>query len=94
LYAIPWHATVQINVILVLQSCTNPLEILPGPSSETFPVSSDVACNFSDTDFEEDVDVKDVFPNMYIEVDAEIKQELIPEDKSFPNIKSEIHEVS
>jgi hypothetical protein len=80
--------------MLVLQSCTDPLEILPGPSSETFPVSSDGACNFSVTDFEEDVDVKDGFLPMYEEVDVEIKQELIPEDKSFPDIKPEIPEVS
>jgi hypothetical protein len=57
-------------------------------------VSSDAACNFSDAEFEEDVDVKDGFLYINDEMDIEIKQEEIPEDENFPDIKSEIHEVN
>jgi hypothetical protein len=92
---IPCHATGHINVMLVLQSCTDPLEVLPGPSGESFPTSSDDACNFSNTEVEEDVDVKgDGFVAINEEEDIGIKQEEIAEDKNFPNIKSEPDDVS
>jgi hypothetical protein len=80
--------------MLVLQSCTDPLEILPGPSSETFPALSDVACNFRNTELE-NVDVKgDDFVAVSEVEDIGIKQEDIPKDKHFPDIKSEVDEVS
>ena len=46
-YAIPCHDRGHINFMLVLQSCTNSLHILPGLSSEKYATaasSSDVAC--------------------------------------------------
>jgi len=54
-YTIHCHDRGHINVMLVLQSCTDSPHILPGSSSETFPPLSDGACNFSNTEFEEDI---------------------------------------
>ena len=41
--------------MLVLQSYTDSLQVLPGSSGETFPTSSDGACNFNNTEVQEDV---------------------------------------
>jgi len=78
--------TGHINVMLVLQSCTDSLEVLPGSSSEMFPTSSD-GTNVSSTEVEENVVVRE-------EGFIAIKQEEIPEDINFPGIKSEPDEVS
>jgi hypothetical protein len=94
LYSIPCHATGHINVMLVLQSCTDSTKVLPGPSTETLP-TSDGACNFSNTEVEGGVDVKE---NDFIAVNKEEnmgrKEEEIPEHEIFPDIKSETDEVS
>ena len=93
-YSIPCHDRGHINVMLVLQSCTDPLHILPSSSSETFPTSSDGACNFSNIEVEEDMDVKEEgFKAIKEEVDIGIKQEEVPEDIT-SYIKSEPDEVS
>jgi hypothetical protein len=65
--------------MLVLQSSRDPLKFLPGSSSESLSKSSDGACNFS---------------NMEVEEDISIKQKEVPEDKSFPDIRSEPDDVS
>jgi hypothetical protein len=84
-----------INVILVLQSCTDSLQFLPSSSSETFPTSSDGARNFSNIEVEEDVDVKgDGFIAISEELHVGIKQEDIPEDENLPDVTSETYEVS
>ena len=47
------------NVMLVLQSCSDPLHILPGASSETNTVSSDCAYHIGNVKVEEEeVNVK------------------------------------
>ena len=80
--------------MLVLQSCSDSLHILPSSSSQTNATSGGV-CNFSNTDVEEDVDViEEIFISINEEVDRGIKQEEIPRDISFPDIKSEPDEVS
>jgi hypothetical protein len=87
--------TGHINVMLVLQSCTDPLHILPRSSSETFPTSSDGTCNISNIEVEEDMDVKEEgFISLNVEPVTGIKQEEIPEDNTFPDIKHEPDEVS
>jgi hypothetical protein len=93
-YTIPCHDRGHINVMFVLQSCTDTLHILPSPSSETFPSSSDGACNLNNTEVEEDGDViEEVFIAINKEADKGIKQEEIPEDITFPDIKPEPDEV-
>ena len=84
-----------INVMLVLQSCSDSLHILPGSSTET-NATSDGVCNFSDIEVEEDdvVVVEEDFKVIHEEVDIGIKQEEVPGDITFPDIKSEPDEVS
>jgi hypothetical protein len=59
MYTFHCHDRGHINVMLVLQSCTDSLHILPVLSNETFPTSSNGACNFSNTEVEDDVDLKE-----------------------------------
>jgi len=95
MYSIPCYNKGHINFMLVLQSGTDTPHILPGSSSETFPTLSDGACNFSNIEVEEDVDIKEEgFIAIKEEFDIGIKQEEIPEDMNFPDIKSEPDEVS
>ena len=44
--------------MLVLQSCTDSLQVLPGSSSETFPKPSDGTCDVSNVNVEEDLDMQ------------------------------------
>jgi len=55
LYTIPCQHTGHINVMLVLQSCTDSLHILPGSSSETFPTQSDGTFDVNNTAVQQDV---------------------------------------
>ena len=81
--------------MLVLQSCTDSLHILPGSSGESHATSCDGACNCSNIEVEEDVDVKEEgFIAVNEEVDIGVKQEEIPEDITFPDIKADPDEVS
>jgi hypothetical protein len=81
--------------MLVLQSCTDPLHILPGSSSEKYATPSDGACNSSGIEVEEDVDeIEEGFAAINKEVDIGTKQEEIPEDITFSGVKSEPDKVS
>jgi len=94
-YIIPCHDRGYINVMLVLQTCTDSLHILPCSSGESHATSCDGACNCSNIEVEEGVDVKeDGLIALNEEVDVDIKLEEILEDKNFPVIKSEADEVS
>jgi hypothetical protein len=87
---VPCHDRGHIIVIVVLQSCTDPLYILEGSSSETYATS----CNISNVKVEEDVGVKEmVFIALNGEVDVGIKQEEVSEDITSPDIKAEPDEV-
>jgi len=86
---IPCHDRGHINVIMVLQGCTDSLHILPGSPGESHATSSDVVCNFSNVEVEGNVDVKEEgFTAINEEADICIKQEEIPEYKTFPDIKA------
>ena len=79
---------VTLILLLVLQSCTDPLHILPGSSSVTYATP----CNISNVKVEEDVDViEEVFVAINEEVDIDIKQEEIAKDTA---LKCESVEVS
>jgi len=80
IYTIPCHDRGHINGMLVLQSCTDSLQVQPGSSRETFPTSSDDACNFSNTEFEEDVDVKG---EGFIAIKEEMDIKSEPEEVSY-----------
>jgi hypothetical protein len=78
-----------IKVMLVLQSCTDSLQVLPCSSNETYPTSSYGACDISNIGVEED---RVVIEERLIAVNKEaaigIKKE-IPRDINFPDIKAE-----
>ena len=57
-YNIPCHYRGHINVVLVLQSCSDSLRILPNTSSDTYVASPECACHFGDMKVEEDVDMQ------------------------------------
>ena len=79
-----------INVMLVLQSCADPLHILPGLSNEKYATSSDGSCSSSNIQVEEDADVVEVgFTSINKVADMGIKQEEIPEDITCSGIKSD-----
>jgi len=95
MYNFSCHDRGHINVMLVLQSSTDSLQVLPDSSIETFQTSSDGACNFRNTEVEEDVVViEEVFVRLNEDAAVNIKEEEIPEDINFPLIKSEPDEVS
>ena len=95
MYSFPCHDRGHINVILVSQICTDSLQDMPSSSSETFPTSSDGACNFNNTEVEEDIVVlEERFIATNEEAAVRIKEEEIPEDINFPDIKSEPDVVS
>jgi hypothetical protein len=87
--------TGHINVMLVLQSCTDSLRVLLNLSSETYPAPSDGTHDVGNIEVEKDVDVIEViFTAVNKEADIGIKQEEIPQDITFPDIKSEPDKVS
>ena len=93
LCAVPCHDRGHINVMLVLQSCTDPLHI--PPVSEKYAAPSDGSWNSSNIEVEDDVDViEEGFIVIINEVDVDIKQEEMPEDITFSDIKSEPDVVS
>jgi len=95
LYTIPCYNTGHINVMLVLQSCTDSLQVLPGSSCKMFPTPSVGTCDVSNTAVQQDVVVvEEGFIAVNEEAPTGIKQEEIPEDISFPEIKPEPNEVS
>jgi hypothetical protein len=67
---------------------------MAGSSTETFPTSSDGTYDVSSTEVEENVVVRDDLLAINEEVAVRIKQEEMPEDITFPDIKSEPDEVS
>jgi len=94
-FTVPCHDRGHITVMLVLQSCTDPLHILPGSSSESHGTSFNGACNFSNIEVEEDVDViEEGFISVNEEADISFKKEEILEDINLPDRKSEPDEVS
>jgi len=81
--------------MLVLQSCTDSLQVPPGSSSETSPTPSDVTCDVSNTAVQQDVlVVEECSIAVNEEAPTGIKQEEIPEDTAFPDIKLKPNEVS
>jgi len=57
-YAIPCHDRGHINVMLVLQSSSDSLHIVPSLSSETYAASSDCAYHIDIMKVEEDLNMQ------------------------------------
>ena len=86
LYTIPWHDRGHINVKLVLQSCTDSLQVLSGSSSETFPTSSDCTYDVGNMKFEEEVNIKEEEEE---EVNVKSEKVIGSEEEEFMDIKEE-----
>ena len=94
MYTIHFHDRGHINVMLVSQSCSESLRIVPGVSSDTNATSGGV-CDFRNREVEGGLYViEETFVAIHEEVDRSIKQEEIAGDITFPDIKSETHKVS
>jgi hypothetical protein len=79
--------------MLVLQSCTDPLDVLPSLPYEPYATSSHGACKIGCIE-DEDVDIiQESFISIKKE-DIDTKQEEIPEDITSRGINSEPDEVS
>jgi hypothetical protein len=86
--------TGHINVVLVLQSCTDPLYIPPGSPSETFPTPSDCTYGVGNITVERDDVKEESFIALNKEVDIGIKPEKTLEDITFHDVKAKPNEVS
>ena len=87
--------TGHIYIVVVLQSCTDSLHILPSSSSGIFAPSSDCTYDVGNTEVEEDVVViEESIIAINREADIGIKQEQTPQDITFPDIKAEPDKVS
>ena len=94
LCTIPHHGRGYFYVLFVSQRCSEPLHILPTSSIQTNATSGGV-CNFINVEAEKDVDlIEEIFISINEEVDTGIKQEEIPRDITFAEIKSEPDKVS
>ena len=58
-YTNPCHDRGHINVMLVLQSCTDSPEVMADSSTETFPTISDVTYEVTNIKVEEEIDMKE-----------------------------------
>jgi hypothetical protein len=74
-----------INVMLVLQSCTDPLHILPGSSTDTYATSSDCAYHIGNLKVEEDLDMQEEEG----EVNVKIEKGIGSEEEECRGIKDE-----
>jgi hypothetical protein len=70
--------------MLVLQSCTDPLYIPPGSSSDTYATSSDFAYYVSNVKVEEDLDMQEVE-----KVIVKTEKGIDSEEEEFIGIKDE-----
>jgi hypothetical protein len=70
--------------MLILQSCTNPLQVLPCSSCETFPSSSDGTYDVGNVKFEEDIDIKE-----FEEVNVKAEKDVGSEEEEYIDVKCE-----
>ena len=73
-YTIPFHDIGHINVVLVLQSCSDSLHILPSTSSDTY-AASDCAYHIGNMEVEEDMDMKGEEEEVNVKTDKGIGSE-------------------
>ena len=82
---IPSHDRCYINVLLVLQSCTDSLHILPGSSSDTCATSSDCAYHVGNIKVEKDLDIQ----RMEGEVNVKTEKDIHNEEEECKGVKDE-----
>jgi hypothetical protein len=84
-YTIPCPDRGYINVMLVLQSCTDSPHILPDLSSETNATSSDCAYHVGNVKVEEDLDMQEE----EVEVNVKAEKGIDSEEEECIGIKDE-----
>jgi len=84
-YTVPCNDRGHINVVLVLQSCTDPLHILPSSSTDTNAASSDCAYHIGDMKVEEDFEMQ----GEEGEVTVKIEKGIASEEEECIDIKDE-----
>ena len=92
-YINPCNDRGHINVMVVLQSCTDSLHVLPGSSCETFPPSSDGAYDVSNVKVEENIDIKEEEEDVKAEKGIGNEEEVCLDIKQVEDIYSEEEEV-
>jgi hypothetical protein len=85
-YSIACHDRSHINVMLVLQSCTDPLQVMAGSSTETFPTSSVGTYDVGNMKFEKHTDIKE---EEEVEVNVKTEKEISREEEECIDIKNE-----
>jgi len=75
-YTIPCHDRGHINVVLVLQSCSDSLHTLPSSSSDTNAASSDCVYHMGNMKAEEDVDMQGEEGEVNVKTEKGIKEEV------------------
>jgi len=85
--AIPCHDRGHINVMLVLQSCTDSLQVMAGSSSETFPTSCDGTLDIGNIKVEEHTD--DIKGEEEEEVNVKTENIIGSEEEECIDIKDE-----
>ena len=74
-YTIPCQDSSYANVMLVLQSCSDSLHILPSPSSDTCATSSDCAYHIGNVKGEEDLDMQGTEEEVTVKTEKDICSE-------------------
>jgi hypothetical protein len=70
--------------MLVLQSCTDSLQVLPGSATETFSTSSDGTCHVGHVRVEKDLDMQEEE-----EVNVKTEKVIVSEEEQCVDIKDE-----
>ena len=71
-YTLSYHDRGQFNVMLVLQSCSDSLHILPSSSSDTNATSSDCAYHIGNMKVEEDFEIQGVEEQVNVKTEKDI----------------------
>jgi hypothetical protein len=85
-YTNPCHVRGHINFMLVLQSCTDPLQVLSGSSTETFPTTSYGTYDVGNVKVEEDLDMQEEEEE---EMNVKTEKGIVSEEVECIDIKDE-----
>ena len=83
-YTIPYNDRGHINVMVVLQSCTDSLQVMADSPTETYPTSSDGTFDVGNIKVEEDLDMQEEE-----EVNVKTEKGISSEEEECIDIKDE-----
>jgi len=84
-YTVPCHDSSHMNVMLVVQSCTDSLTVMAGSSTETLPTSSDGTMDIGNIKVEKDMDMQEEEEEMNVKTEKGIGSE----EEECKNIKND-----